>query len=234
VAWYRREVTIRFAVVCLLAACGSHSVPVGELVGGVDVTDEVTRIHYEGRDVPVEKIAAAQQWGLPVSGTATVAIAVDVPRVNAVDDYSRATGTIRVICKACKVGDDVAKLTSPLGAIDFGHIAVPDFELAIDVANGKAVVSTWRFDSPDVVLEVALELELARRFDDSTVNGCIRFHPTGGLMQHAPTTAAALQATGADMHADGNFQIKLSGKVRDPRRLNAECGDSAPRTLRHP
>ncbi|HUJ61172.1 MAG TPA: type II secretion system protein GspN [Kofleriaceae bacterium] len=190
--------------------------------------DDATHIRFDRRDAslagdPVLRNALAV-IGVPVSGKATVAISIDVPHDRGVEDYARATGSIRISCTACQLGDDRAKISTAFGDVDFGHLAVGKLDVAVDLANGKATVSRWVFESPDLALALKLQLELAPKLGDSKVDGCIRFHPAADLVTRAPRTYAVIETTGAELRGDGNFHIKLAGTLDQMKRLNLECG----------
>lgn len=226
-----------FAAV-VLVACGSSSEDGREPSSFPDdhafhnnnsETDDMLYVRQGGRQVPVATLpAVAKRIGLPVTGTADIAISVDVPLVNQATDYTRAVGSAAISCTACQIGDDKSKLNLSSiigGGIDVSHLTVDRLEAKATVGGGKLELTTWQFSSPDLELDVALRVTFAAAsVFDSKVDGCITFNPTKALEARDPKLYSLLGLTGASRGRDGKFHIKLEGPIHNLRRLAQDCG----------
>jgi hypothetical protein len=181
-------------------------------------------------DIP----AAATLLGLPVSGTADVAIDVSIPMPNGARDYRRARGAVDIRCTKCRLGDDVAKLnpstrskqTSAFAGdgIDFGHLDFDRLEARLQIGDGRVALARWVADSPDVTIELALDLELASAYEGSALRGCLRFKDKPALQQRDPKLVSLLALTGAPLGPDGLFHIELAGTPGEVKRFGRACG----------
>lgn len=241
---------MRSLALLVLVACGSKArsadtpvpivtvaaeppVAVGRLDGAVTETATEVRARFAGNEVPLETLPIAAYVGLPMTGKADFVVDVQVPISNGERDYRAATGRFSLRCRGCTLGDDVAKLHLPkrgkpiddfLGdGIYFGHLTFDRLAIRVELANGKARVSGWKIESPDLALVVDVTLELAKRLEDSSVTGCIRFKPTDALRERDPRTHAAFMVTGAPLAPDGQFHIKLAGTYGDLKKLGVAC-----------
>lgn len=205
-----------------------------------EITADVARIRYDGRGVPVADIpAVGMALGLPVSGTADVAIDVSIPISNGARDYRRARGTLDIRCTKCQLGDDVAKLRPATHAkhssdfvgdgIYFGHLTFERLEARLQIGDGRVALARWVADSPDVTIELALEIELASAYEGSALRGCLRFKDKPTLRERDPKMAALLGISGAPLGPDGLFHIELAGTLGEVKRLGRACsGPSQP------
>lgn len=202
---------------------------VGKLVSSAAWMGPVREIRAAGTQVPVAQIREiADLLGLPVSGTADVDVAIDVPNASP----EQMTGHARVTCTACRIGDDHAKLMLFKGSrsaalagdgLDVGHLDIDRLEVTADVANGGASLTHWRLVSPDVDLEISAHVRLASPLGASQVDGCIRFKPSPLLEKRDPKTFAVLSVTGAPLGDDGYYSIALEGRADAIRRLGKVC-----------
>lgn len=193
-------------------------------------TERELRVHLGGKQIPLSEMpGVAKRIGLPVSGTADVAVAMTVPKVGEDTDYTKAVGSWAISCTHCQAGDDKSKLDFGThdfigGGIDVSHLTVDRLQVNATVADGRVELTTWQFASPDLDLDVALTVKLAPVLFDSTVDGCIRFKPSKALEARDPKLYSLLALTGAAIGRDGRYQIKLEGPLNKVRRLAKECG----------
>jgi hypothetical protein len=195
-----------------------------------EATADVARIRYDGRSVSVADIpAAAMRLGLPVLGTADVAIDVSIPIANGARDYRRARGTVDIRCTKCQLGDDVAKLKHAADfvgdGIYFGHVAFDRLEARLQIGDGRIALARWVVDSPDVTIELALDIDLASTYEGSGIRGCLRFKDKPALRQRDPKMSALLSITGAPLGPDGLFHVELAGTLGEVKWLGRACGE---------
>jgi type II secretion system protein N len=228
---------MRNLAIVVLVGCGSSvDIPDDHKLHDLSAdTAESLHLRYGGTQVPLGELAmVGVAIGLPVSGTADVAVDVKVPKVSGRLEYGQAKGTISVGCTKCQIGDDKTKLrfgaknartASFLGdGIDFSHLAIDSLDAKLSIESGKLQLTSWKLASPDLELEVALSMTLATPFEASAMDGCIRFKPSKELDKRDPKMASLLMLTGANQGSDGMYHIKLEGSVGNVRRLAKECG----------
>jgi hypothetical protein len=161
---------MRCIAVVLLAACGSSS----ESGPGSAIVPDDHKLHDLGKDAPDvlrmawfgKQVSLAdlpmvnEQVGLPVTGTADVAIDIEVPKTGGTPDFRRAKGTVSIACTKCQIGDDQAKLKPKArnarqsafvgDGIAFGHIAIDSFDAKLVIGAGRAELTSWKLVSPDL------------------------------------------------------------------------------------
>ncbi len=175
----------------------------------------------------------ADRIGLPITGTGDVSIDLKIPKVGNTPDYTKATGTISIACTKCQIGDDKARLKLPTKnarnsafageGIAFGHVAIDRLEMTMTAAVGKLELTSWKFASPDVDLQLSLTVDLSKSLQDSGLDGCVRFKLADTLEKRDPKTHAMLSLTGAHLGADGFFNIVVKGAIKRPHQLAREC-----------
>lgn len=221
------------AVAVVLAGCGSSvDVPDDQKLHDLSSdSSDTLRIRYGGKQVPLADIPGIsdQLGGLPVSGIADVAIDISVPKVKGRPDFAKANGSIAVSCASCQLGNDNKKLdiAGPFGPVEggiyFGHVSIGSFDTAIAIDAGKVKMTSWKFASPDIDLQLGLEMQLATDPSESTIDGCIKFKPTKDLQKRDPKTHDVLSLTGASLQEDGMFHIKIEGSPSAMKRLSKPC-----------
>jgi hypothetical protein len=165
-------------------------------------------------DLPVKEWTA----GLPVSGDGRLLVWL------AGADWPSTVGFVRFRCDGCTLGDDETKMKLAMfeDGIDFGHITFDTVRADIDFADGKFELTTnWR--SPDFELDATVDGTLAPRAEDIAFEGCIVFRALPPLLARDPKTHAIVSTTGAPIGADGRYMIRISGAVRNMRRLGQVC-----------
>lgn len=205
-----------------------------------EVTADLERLRHEGRGVPLAELpGVAAGLGLPVSGSADVAIDIRIPIVRGERAPSRATGAIELRCTKCQIGDDVAKLQPRVRSarvagfvgdgISFGHLTFDRLEARVDLKDGRATLSRWVADSPDLTLELSLDLELAWPIGRSALRACLRFKPTPALEQRDRRMANLLAMTAGGLPGpDGFHHLEIAGTLDNRRLRGRACGDAPP------
>lgn len=223
------------AAVSILVGCGSSpEVPDDHQLHDLSSdTADTLRVRHAGKEVALADLEIARTIGLPVSGTADIAVDITMPKTAGVPVFARAEGTISIACTKCQLGDDKTKLTFEPGTagargflgdgFDFGHLTVDRLEAKVAIGDGALSLTSWTLASPDLELDVAYTMKLAATYADSTVDGCIRFKPTEALEQRDPKTYSLLVLTGASRADDGHYHIKLEGRAGALRRLAKQC-----------
>ena len=195
-------------------------------------TESASGIKIVGKGVPLATQPMLAWIGLPMSGD--VDVAIDIQRL---DEPAKATGTIRISCpKDCRLGDDKAKLKPPSAArssafasdLDFGHIDFDRVTIAIDIREGKGVITKFDVVSKDVVMKLGGTFAVAKPLGSSRIDMCLRFGSTPALEARDAKTHALLQLTGAPRASDGLFNIRLVDDLGNPKRLGVVCDGSAP------
>jgi type II secretion system protein N len=205
-----------------------------------EVTADLARIRHDGRGVPLADLPGlAARIGLPVSGTADVAIDIRIPIAGGERDHRRAAGAIHLRCTSCTIGDDVAKLKPRVRSartadfvgdgISFGHLTFDRLEARLEVKDGRATLARWVADSPDLTLELELDVSLASKLGRSAITGCVRFKDKPALAQRDPRMVNLLAMTaGGVAGPDGLHHISIAGTLDAPKRLGRVCGDPPP------
>jgi hypothetical protein len=170
-------------------------------------------------------------------------------------DWTKADGTLDLSCPTgCTLGDGHTKLKPLLknrsnqvmvgDGIDFGEVNISSMDVhavftsavgdpeahSSSYKPGKFELTKFEIKSPDGELHVDYMMTMAQTIDESIVAGCLRFKPNESLLKKEETkkTYGAISTTGAELRSDGLFHIKLSDRVKDMKRLNADCGPNAP------
>jgi hypothetical protein len=222
------------------SACGSGSGS-GATSGPIESTVKESRDRVRVKAVH-HKLALADlpvgAWiGLPVSGTIELDADVQIPVVDGVRDYRKATGSIAVRClDTCRIGDDVTRLKPSTGSpssdafvgdgILFGHLDLTGLEAEVSIADGNARLTHWRLASADIDLDVALSLALARSLDESRIDACIRLRPTAALKERDLKLYDLLTIMTPASDADGQHHLQVAGTVDRPRMIGRICGES--------
>ncbi|MBA2538230.1 MAG: type II secretion system protein GspN [Deltaproteobacteria bacterium] len=232
----------KLCAVILLVGCGSSGpkadppeFPDDHKLHDLSTDDaQASHIRYGGKQVSLADIPIiSEKIGLPVTGTGDVSIDLTIPKVGRTPDYTKATGTISIACTKCQIGDDTARLKMPTKSkranafagegVWFGHVTIDSLELTMIAANGRLELTSWKFVSPDIDIQLALTVELRKSLQDSDLDGCVRFKVSDALEKRDPKTHAALWLTGAHLGADRFFNIAVQGAVKNPRRISREC-----------
>ncbi|NVB77371.1 MAG: type II secretion system protein GspN [Kofleriaceae bacterium] len=218
------------ALTLILTACDSHTTEPKKGEGAFEIGDVVkttsdeARISVERSAVPLEEMAF-DRWlaGLPMRGMAHMTIDLSAPRHADRTLFSRARGTLAFECTDCQIGDDSAQLEIAGQKLDVGHLDIKSLALRGTVDGGHAKLTTWELASPDVKLDISMDIALADDLAASKIEGCIRFAPASGLDKRRPKTWAVLQTTGANVDHSGMYSIRITGTLGTPKRLAQAC-----------
>lgn len=226
----------RWILVVALCGCGSkEAAPPAEVPNDHQLhrTNSKGRLQIAGKAVPLASQPTMEWIGLPMSGDIDVAIDIRHPY-----EPEKASGTIRISCPAgCQLGDDKttlkpntknARAAAFAGEIRFGHLAFDRFTIAIDIEDGTATIETFEIVSKDLSLKATGTARLADALGRSRVDACLRFAPGPDLQDRQPITHAALMLTGAPRASDGMFNIHLTGKLDDMKKLGTICDGTTP------
>lgn len=220
--------------VVVVAGCGSSSndFPDDQKLHDLSTETSATwHLRYGGKQVPLADVPQLfHTIGLPGSGALDLSVDVTMPKVDGIPNFAKATGTMALSCQTCQLGDDKTKLSiGPkdgfLGdGVEFSHLTVDSLDAKVSIIDGKLSLTSWKLASPDVAIDVSLDIKLASSVEDSVVDGCIRFKPSKELDKRDPKLYSLLTITGAAVGADGRYHIKLEGTVGKIKRLAKECG----------
>jgi hypothetical protein len=208
--------------------CGKAA-PAEAPIGRVVELQDGDHVHVLGKAVPFPDVTPKLQ--LPLVGAATYDIDLEIPNEHGQRDLTRARGYLSATCSHCALGDDKTNLVSRqsqmVGTLEFGHLAIDQADVRIDVADGHAKVTRWDVTSSDFVIRVSADVKLERKLDDSSLTACVRFQPTEALHKRDPKTYVVLEITGASQGADGLFSIRLVDRLSDLKFLAQDC-DTGP------
>jgi len=216
----------------LIFGCSNEPPPVEKgafkLEDVVQTTDDELRVQVNRREVPLGEMPVASVLaGLPMTGLADIAIDLRVPGADGKHDYRKASGSIAFSCPTgCTVGDDASKIQpSPLTSdgVSFGHITFDKVDVRAEIEHGHVKITRWQLESRELMLDLALDIELAAELADSPLDGCLRFKPTPSLEQRDPRTAVLLHSTGVPPGPDGVYSIKIAGSLGQRRLLGQAC-----------
>jgi hypothetical protein len=99
-------------------------------------------------------------------------------------------------------------------------VTVSRFVLGIVIAKGEARKDKFEFSSPDGEIAIDFNIKLAKKINDSTIAGCIRYKCAGDYLAKSP---AACELGSPAVDDDGFRNIKLTGKLGTMRRIGSVC-----------
>jgi hypothetical protein len=182
------------------------------------------RTHVAGSDIDLAGLPFADV--LSLTGHADVVGDLRKPLAAGERDFSGATGELAVSCDGCTLDYD-----PHVGDLHVGPISIDRLDARIVVAAGRLSIASWRFASRDLRLEVALDIQLAPRLEDSPITGCFRFAPTDALRARHPHLASLLETTGGVRDTDGLYNIRLAGTLGNLKKIGQACDGSHPATV---
>ncbi len=219
----------------------------GHIKGNVSVGKNGTSLDIKGTDLPGGSLPMRAVLGLPMTGKIEFDVSLDLPNDTSklgkrAPNWAKAEGKLELSCPSgCTFGDGHTKLKPILknrsnqvmvaDGIDFGQVNVDSLMMKAEITpstsekgTGKLEVKQFDATSKDGELHVDYMMALEHDFAESLVTGCLRFKGSPSLEKREPKTYAAITTTGAELHGDGLFHIKLTDKFKDMKRLNLECG----------
>lgn len=212
----------------------------GTLTGNVTLSSKRVSIDVQGDGLPATNLPIRDVIGLPMSGKLQLRLALAFPlekqKGKTAPNWAKSQGNVLLACRSgCTFGDGKTKLKTKLKSarnqafaadgIEFGKVNVNTLVAKVDIKRGKLKVTEWDTKSDDGQLYVDYEMDLAPKWGDSDVNGCLRFVGSPALLDREPKTYSAISATGAPMNEKDNlYHITLSGKFSAMRKLGKFCG----------
>lgn len=200
----------------------------GGMTGDVRMSKSSLNVDFRLKRMPLSTIPGiADAVGLPLGGLGDGRIRLALPK----NDWSKASGRVDLSCTVgCTVGDGVARVY-PKAKREADALMVKDgfpvdtinisrFVLGIAIAKGEAKRDKFEFESPDGDIAIDFNIKLAKKINDSTINGCIKYKCSGDYLAKSP---AACELGSPAVDADGFRNIKLTGKLDKMRRLGSVC-----------
>lgn len=222
--WYLQGMRWLSLLAVGVVACGpTDDTTRGPVASIVKTSAAGVRLHAVRHRLELAALPAEDWIALPATGTVEVDAAVKVPAVDGRPDYRKADGTIAVRSVGpWQLGDDVAMRPVPgqataFGGLNFGHLAIDALAARLTVADGHARLTRWSLASPDVELDVDLDVTLERELGASRLLGCIRLEPTAALKARDPSLHTLLSLLGSPVDDHGRQDLTLTGTIDQPR-----------------
>jgi type II secretion system protein N len=210
----------------------------GTLVGVVKLSKDDVQIKFASDSLPGANLPFKDLVGLPVIGKIALDIDFDFRLIRNRVDWTKAAGHLQIECPSgCTVGDGKTKIrpavTRPNQAefvkdgIEFNKLQLDKFEARLEVKKGKAQLTKWNVPSKDGEVHLDFEAKLEPLLNDSQVTGCLRFNGSADLEKRDYRTLTQLRTLGAPLGPDKLFHIRLTGPLRQVKRLAQLCGPEA-------
>jgi type II secretion system protein N len=210
----------------------------GTLTGVVKLSKDDVQLRFASDSLPGASLPFKELVGLPVIGKIALDIDFDLRLVRNRVDWTKAAGHLQLECPSgCTVGDGKTKIrpavTRPNQAefvkdgIEFNRLALDKFEARLEVKKGKAEITKWNVPSKDGEIHLDFEAKLEPLLNDSQVTGCLRFNGSADLEKRDYRTLTQLRTLGAPLGPDKLFHIRLTGPLRQVKRLAQICGPGA-------
>jgi type II secretion system protein N len=200
----------------------------GGMTGTVKMSKTSLDVDFRLKRMPLSTIPGiADAVGLPLGGLGDGRITLSLPK----NDWSKAKGKVELSCTVgCTVGDGVARVY-PKAKREADALMVKDgfpvetvtiskFVLGISIAKGVAKQDKFEFTSPDGEIAIDFDIKLAKKMNDSTITGCIRYKCAGAYLSKSP---AACELGSPAVDSEGFRNIKLTGKLGTMRRIGSVC-----------
>lgn len=207
----------------------------GVLEGTVKLSKDSVQIKFGSASLPGGNLPFKDLVGLPVLGKIALDLDFDLRLVRNKVDWTKAAGHLQIECPVgCTVGDGKTKIrpavTRPNQAefvkdgIEFNKLQFDKFEARLEVKKGKAEITKWNVPSKDGEVHLDFEAKLEPLLNDSQVTGCLRFNGSADLEKRDYRTLTQLRTLGAPLGPDKLFHIRLTGPMRQIKRLAQLCG----------
>lgn len=211
----------------------------GVLEGKVSLSKDNVVAKFHSDSLPGANLPFKDLVGLPILGKIAIDLDFDFRLVRNKVDWTKAAGHLQLECPAgCTVGDGKTKIrpavTRPNQAefvkdgIEFNKLQLDKFVARLEVKKGVAKVTKWEVPSKDGEVYLDFEAKLEPLLNDSQVTGCLRFNGSADLEKRDYRTLTQLRTLGAPLGPDKLFHIRLTGPLRQVKRLAQICGPNAP------
>jgi type II secretion system protein N len=241
--FYVKELSVDLGVLALLRKTIVVDVEAeigdGVLEGTIEATKERVQFAFSSDSLPGASLPLKEFVGLPVIGKIAVDIDFDLRLVRNKVDWTKALGTLQLECPAgCTVGDGKTKLRPAVArpnqaefvkdGIEFNKLQLDKFLARLEIKKGTAKLTKFEMPSKDGELRLDFEAKLEPVLNDSQVTGCLRFNGSKDLEKRDYRTFMQLRTLGGPLGPDELFHIRLTGPLRQIKRLGQLCGEGAP------
>ncbi len=211
----------------------------GVLEGTIEANKDRVQFAFSSASLPGANLPLKEFIGLPVIGKIALDIDFDLRLVRNKVDWTKALGTLVIECpQGCTVGDGKTKIRPAVtrpnqqefvkDGIEFNKLQLDKFLARLEIKKGTAKLTKFEVPSKDGEVHLDFEAQLEPILNDSQVTGCLRFNGSKDLEQRDYRTAMQLRTLGAPLGPDDLFHIRLSGPLRQVKRLAQVCGEGAP------
>lgn len=189
----------------------------GELEGRIDLgSEDDMAFDAEFSDLDLRRIPATREFiPVPLNGRATGIIDVRMPA-----DVEESTGEVDIRIADLHVGRGETKVEIPgWGSLTVGEANLGTFELVGTIEDGSFDIKRASANGPDIKLEAAGSVELARPFRRSLLDLLVRLKIEEGYLKKSEKVATALELASqqsgfkAAETADGALQYKVRGSL---------------------
>jgi hypothetical protein len=208
-------------------------------IGGKHLLGEFTfskqnfSVKIDGDGIPAGKLPTREYAVFPIAGNLDVHVNLESKIEKNKVDWSKLVGKINLRCpKNCQIGDGSyvkfpsinARNDAMVGkGVEFAPLMVDSFVAQVDMAKGVAKMTKWDFKSEDGEAKLEAEVKLDKVFDNSIIDGCVRYKPSDVLRKRQEKTFNQIMLIGGLLGADGMFQVRLSDRMGRIRKVGQEC-----------
>lgn len=196
------------------------------------------KVAFESDSLPGANLPFKEYVGLPVVGRIALDLEAELRLVRRKVDWTKVVAHLQLECPSgCTVGDGKTKIrpvvTRPNQAefvkdgIEFNKLQLDKFEARLEVKKGVAKIVKWNVPSKDGEVYLEFEAKLEPLLNDSQVTGCLRYNGSADLEKRDYRTLTQLRTLGAPLGPDKLFHIRLTGPLRQVKRLAQVCGEAA-------
>jgi type II secretion system protein N len=200
----------------------------GKISGEVTSSNDLFELSMTSKGLPLGDLTFVHSAvGLPMDGRMNLDVHLRVPSGN----WKEAEGKITMSCPGCTIGDGVAKIKprprpGARAAFAGEGLTVPtldlgDFAGEIAIAKGKGVIKRFSGTSKDGELVLVGEMQMGRKFAETTFPGCVRFKVSDDLKQRHADFGNIQMVMGTPIDAEGYSNLRTKGKIGDLRYLPA-------------
>ena len=160
----------------------------------------------------------SSKLGLPLVGGLSAEVDLNVPE----GKMNEASGSIRISCKGCSVGDGKKKLKIKGNAFLASGITLPKLRMGrmsgeVKVDKGVARIQSFSAKSPDLEVKIEGNVQLRKPMGFSVISGYIRFKVSKELKEKNPAFGLLDSAMASAKRPDGFFGMKIFGSLNNPK-----------------